>query len=108
MKQQVIRFSVAQSSKVVALLYGAMGLIFVPIGLLLAVLDQDGTFGTFMIAFYLCAPLLYAVIGYIAALVGFWVYNLIAGGVGGIELELIVPQESGAMGTGAGSGQPAA
>lgn len=108
MKQQVIRFSVAQSSKVVALLYGAMGLIFVPLGLLLAVLDQEGTFGSFMIAFYLCAPFFYALIGYIAALVGFWVYNLIAGGVGGIELELIVSQESGAMGSATDSGQPAA
>jgi hypothetical protein len=26
--------------------------------------------------------------------IGFWIYNLIAGGVGGIELELIVPEES--------------
>lgn len=93
MKQQVVRVSVGQTSKVVALLYGALGLLFVPIGLIFAILDTDGQFGGRAIAaFYLCAPFFYAVIGYITSLFIFWIYNLIAGGVGGIEFELSNPE----------------
>lgn len=88
MKRQIVRFSVGQSSKVVALLYGVFGLIFVPIGILLALLDRERMFPTFLLGFYLCAPFIYAVLGYVFSLIGFWFYNLIAGGVGGIEFEL--------------------
>lgn len=89
MNQQVVRFSVGQSSKVVGLLYGALGLLFVPFGILFALLDTDDRMGGRAIAaFYLCAPFIYAVIGYIMSLFVFWIYNLIAGGVGGIEFEL--------------------
>jgi hypothetical protein len=88
MKHQIVSFSVKQSSKVLALLYGVTGLIFVPIGILIAYYDRDRVFGTGLVITYLCSPIIYLVIGYIVGLLGFWVYNFIAKRTGGIEFEL--------------------
>ena len=79
MKRQVVRFSIGQSSKVIALLYGALGLLFVPIAILPALLDSRQTVPTVVLGLYLCAPFIYAVLEYVFSLIGFWIYNLIAG-----------------------------
>ena len=84
MKQQIVSFSIQQSSKVLALLYGALGLIFVPFGILIALFDREGALGTGKAMTYICAPLIYLVIG----LFVFWVYTIIARRTGGIEVEL--------------------
>ncbi len=88
MKQQIVSFSVQQSSKVLAYLYGVFGLIFVPLGILIALFDRDQVLGSGLVIFYVCAPFIYLVFGYFFGLIGFWVYNFIASRAGGIELEL--------------------
>ena len=88
MARRASRVIVQQSSKVLALLYGALGLIFVPFGILIALFDREGVLGNGMVMTYICAPLIYLVIGYIVGLIVFWVYNFIASRTGGIEVEL--------------------
>ena len=88
MKYQVSSISIKQSSKVLAMLYGVFGLVFVPFGILVSIIDGGETLGFGLILFYLCAPLVYVLIGYVMSLISFWVYNFIAKRFGGIEFEL--------------------
>jgi hypothetical protein len=83
-------------AKIMGLVHGCLGLIFVPFFLLMGLL---GTFagrqnsplaGIFSIGFALFMPILYGVFGFIAGAIGALLYNLFAHLVGGIELELDV------------------
>lgn len=86
MAQQIRRFGVGQTAKVVAVLYAIMGLIFVPIFLIASTLSPNKPeFGT---GFALALPVIYAVMGFIFTAIGCALYNFVAGLVGGIEVEL--------------------
>jgi len=86
MAQQIRRFGVGQTAKVVALLYAIMGLIIVPIFLIASMLSPNKSqFGT---GFALALPIIYGVIGFIFTAIGCALYNFVAGLVGGIEVEL--------------------
>ena len=86
MAQQIRRFGVGQTAKVVAVLYAIMGLIFVPIILIASMLSPNKTeFGT---AFALALPIIYGVMGFVFTAIGCALYNFVAGLVGGIEVEL--------------------
>jgi hypothetical protein len=84
--QQIRRFGIGQTAKVIAVLYALMGLIFVPFFLFAAALAPKETgFGT---GFALALPILYGVLGFIFTAIACAIYNFVAGFVGGIEVEL--------------------
>jgi hypothetical protein len=75
-------------------MYACMGLIFAPLFLLIGVLalaagqHNNPVAGIFSIGFAVLFPVLYGVIGFIAGLIGAFLYNLFARWVGGFELEM--------------------
>jgi hypothetical protein len=87
MPQQIRRFGVGQTAKVIGLLYALMGLIFVPVVLIASMYSPNNPgFGP---GFALALPVMYGAIGFIFTAIGCAVYNVVAGFVGGIEVELI-------------------
>jgi len=84
--QQLRRFSIAQTAKVLGLLYGLMGLIFVPFFLLAVMFSPTDT--GFGVGLIVLLPLLYGLCGFIFTAIGCALYNWVAGMVGGIEIEL--------------------
>jgi hypothetical protein len=84
--QQIRRFGIGQTAKVIAVLYALMGLIFVPFFLVAAAFAPRETgFGT---GFALALPILYGGLGFIFTAIACAIYNFVAGFVGGIEVEL--------------------
>lgn len=86
MQQQIRRFGVLQTAKVIGALYALIGLVFVPVILVISMVapNKEG-FGP---GFLLALPILYGVLGFIFAALSCAIYNLVAGIVGGIEVEL--------------------
>ena len=100
MTRRLKRIAPLQAGKVLAVLYGCMGLIFLPFFAL------AGMFGAFaphnqtqvgppvaMIAglifgFGLLMPIFYAVMGFVFGILGAAIYNLIARWIGGLEFEV--------------------
>lgn len=90
MAQQIRRFGIGQTAKVVAVLYALMGLVFVPIFWIAAMFaPKESGFGA---GFALAMPIVYGVLGFIFTAIGCAVYNFVAGLVGGIEVELDTTQ----------------
>jgi hypothetical protein len=84
--QRIQRFGIAQTAKVFGVLYGLMGVVVLPIfALAAAFAPSEAGFG---VGFALVLPVLYAVFGFVFVAIGCWLYNLVAGWVGGIEVEL--------------------
>lgn len=86
MVQRLSRFSVGQTAKVLGLLYGLMGLIFLPFFVLATMYSSGGD--SFGVGFALVLPILYGVFGFIFTAIGCALYNWVARKVGGIELDL--------------------
>jgi hypothetical protein len=95
--------SVMSVAKVMGLIYGALGLLIVPIFLVvglassMAVKQAQQTTGSnfpaalgpvFAILMAIAAPIMYGLIGFVTGAISALIYNLIAGWVGGIEMEL--------------------
>lgn len=81
-------------AKIMGLVYGCLGLIFVPIFLLIGLVGSmagqqktpfAGAIGVFLAVLM---PLFYGVLGFIMGAIGALLYNLFANLVGGFELEL--------------------
>lgn len=88
MFKQIVRLSVHQTSKVIALIHFLISIIvIVPITLFLYYLSQDPQFFV-----YLIFPFLNLLFSYILAVIFCWIYNLVARGFGGIEIELNDPK----------------
>lgn len=95
---QIKSFGVLQTAKVAAILYflGA-AIVCIPMSVItflggLLGSQQSvmgGLIGGIMMLF---APLLYGAISFVFIAIGCWVYNLVAGFAGGIEIELENPQ----------------
>ena len=86
MAQRIRRFGVGQTAKVLGVLYALMGLVLVPIFLIAARFSPDGSqFGT---SFALAIPVIYGIVGFIFTAIGCLIYNLVAGWVGGVEIEM--------------------
>lgn len=86
MVQRLSRFSIGQTAKVLGLLYGLMGLIFVPFLLIATMLSpNDVGFG---VGFALALPILYGLLGFVFTAIGCALYNWVARKVGGIEVSL--------------------
>ena len=89
-----------QLGKVLAITYGAVSLLIVPLVILFTVFSavvarhQGGggpptaAFLGMGLGFAIFAPIFYALMGFLTGVVGAFVYNLVAGWVGGIEFEV--------------------
>jgi hypothetical protein len=86
--QRITKFSVGQSAKFLGVLYLLFGLLFVPFFLLMSMFSPDGPGSVFGTVFAIAMPLMYAVFGVIGGAIGAALYNLVAGWIGGIEVEL--------------------
>jgi hypothetical protein len=85
--QRIKRFSVGQTAKVMGVLYTIVGLILAPFILIATrVAPEAYPYGP---GVAIAVPIIYGCIGFIASAIGCAVYNLVAGWVGGIEVELV-------------------
>ena len=82
----VARVRVASVAKIALIVSGLVGVLVGVVLILGRMLLGPVSFSDFLVASFL--PVLYAVSGLMLAVVGAWLYNLVAGWVGGIELEL--------------------
>lgn len=86
------------AAKIMGLMYAGMGLIF---GLMFSLmmmiggglasqLEADTAFPSFLFGgcSALILPIFYGIIGFIGGAIGAWLYNLMAGWIGGLELTL--------------------
>ena len=86
MVQRLNRFSIAQTAKVLGVLYALMGLIFLPFFLIASLFSPDQA--GFGVGFAILLPILYGVAGFVFTAIGCALYNWVAGMVGGIEVQL--------------------
>lgn len=86
MKKQLIRISVLQSSKIMTALYVLMGFIYTLIGIPMAIFGR----GPLRIIgiFYIFAPILAGIFGFIFFVIFAGIYNLLASWLGGFEFEV--------------------
>lgn len=88
------RIAPLQLGKILAILYGAMGLLIIPIFLIIGVassqMPAEQRAGMMLMSggFALFAPVMYAAMGFVFGVLGAVIYNLVAKWVGGIEFEL--------------------
>lgn len=88
--------------KVLGVLYGGLGLIFGAVFSLIAFMgvafgsgSNFGTFGALMgIGAIIFLPLFYGFLGFIGGIITAWLYNIVAGWVGGIEMEFDMDMNS--------------
>ena len=95
---RVKKFDVLSVAKISGMCYGAMGLLFVPFFLLIGMIGGQAAkqaggvpagFGAmFGAGMAVMMPILYAIMGFIMGAIGAFIYNLISGWIGGIEVEL--------------------
>jgi hypothetical protein len=91
MKKQLTNISPLRAGIVLGVLYGLLGLIFVPFFLLLALFGakSGGPFAAFGGVFFaVLFPVIYAVAGFIGGIIAAAVYNLVAKWTGGLEFEV--------------------
>jgi len=87
---QIKRFSIGQSAKFLGVLYLLFGLLFIPFFLLMGMFAPGGN-GGFPFGgtiFAVAMPVMYGIFGVIGGAIGAALYNLVAGWVGGLEVEL--------------------
>ncbi len=82
MKKQIINITPIQTAKVFALLYFVMSIPFVAL-MAMSFAFMPGPRPPVGMLFGM--PFIYLVLGFIFTALGAWVYNLVAGWVGGIE-----------------------
>ena len=93
-KRTLKRVTPLSAGKVLALLYGAMGIMFVPLFLLMPALtanllpQQRGIFALIGTGMAIAMPVFYAVMGFLFGVIGAAIYNLVAKMVGGIEVDV--------------------
>ena len=83
-------------AKISGVLYAAIGLIIGAVVSLLAMLGMAANMGgsanpmgvLFGVGAIICLPIFYGLIGFIGALIGAGLYNVLARVVGGVQLEL--------------------
>lgn len=86
MKYRLRRLSTHQTALVVGVAGALSSLLLLPFVLLTALFDPQGVMSGAWVL--LLMPLVAFLYGYVATAVWCWFYNLIAGLIGGIELEL--------------------
>jgi hypothetical protein len=92
--RRIKRIAPLQLGKMLAILYGIMGLIFIPFFLLMTVvasqMPAEQRFGlmTLGAGFAFFMPVIYAAMGFVFGALGALIYNLVARWIGGIEVEV--------------------
>lgn len=86
MKRRIRRLDPLQTGKVLGVLYALMGLVFLPFFWLLKSVMPDG--GGFFMGFGLMMPIVYGIMGLVFGAIGAFVYNVVAGFTGGLEVEV--------------------
>jgi hypothetical protein len=85
MRQQIRKFGVGQTAKVVGVLYALIGLLFIPFFFIMSsVAPKQTGFGA---GFAFVVPIMYGVFGFIGTAIACALYNMVAKWVGGIEVE---------------------
>jgi hypothetical protein len=93
-KRRIKRIAPLQLGKMLAILYGIMGLLFIPFFLIMSAVstqlpaEQRVGMMAFGVGFAVAAPLMYAAMGFVIGALGALIYNLVAKWVGGIEVEV--------------------
>jgi hypothetical protein len=85
MKKQISKMSVVQNSKVLAILYGVIGLIYVPIGFFMVAFGGEMSMLGWL---YIALPPLLAGMVFIIGAITCGLYNVVASRTGGFEFEL--------------------
>lgn len=85
--QQIKSFGVLQTSKVIAALYFALGLLFAIIVVIVSATTHRGPRHAGLL-FLVGAPIFYGIVGFVLGAIICWLYNAIAKRIGGIEIEL--------------------
>jgi hypothetical protein len=89
MKHTIRRINPLSAAKIAAVIYGFMGVVF---GLFFFLGSRMMSVDRSMVGPFtgieLAAPLIYAALGALFTLVSAVIYNLVAGWVGGVELEI--------------------
>ena len=92
--QRIKSVGVLSCAKMLGVLYGCMGLLFIPFALIAGLASMatqqanSAIGGAAMLAFGILAPFLYGAMGFVFGAIGAWIYNLIAKRLGGIEIQL--------------------
>jgi hypothetical protein len=90
-KVRLSRVSPFQTAKVMAFLYLVVS---IPLVGMVALMERTaGRPQTFAIGFYILAPFIYGLFGYVFSIVGAWTYNGVAKVFGGIEYTTIPAEE---------------
>jgi hypothetical protein len=88
MAQRIRRFGPGQTAKVVGVLYTLVGVAFLPVFLLVALFAPNQTGMGVGIGFAVVLPFIYGLCGFVFTAIACLIYNLVAGWVGGIEIEI--------------------
>lgn len=88
--QRIRRINPVSAAKIAATLYLLLGLIFVPIFIFISRFSPQGggMFTGMGFGLAILVPVLYAAFGFVGTLIAAAIYNLVAGWVGGIEIDL--------------------
>ena len=89
MRQEIRRFRVGPTAKVLGVLYTLVGLVVSPIFLLAALVAPDGAGAGVGVGLAVAMPILYGFLGFVFTAIGCLIYNMVAGWIGGIELEIV-------------------
>ena len=88
---RIRRIDVLSAAKICAALIGGIMAffgVFALLGAVIAALTGEMEVAMSMAAFGLFGPLFYAVVGFLMGALWSWIYNMVAGAMGGIEVEL--------------------
>lgn len=86
MKQQLIRISIIQSSKVMTALYVLMGFLYTLVGIPMIIFGNSGV--RVMGVIYAFGPIWMGILGFIFFVIFAAIYNLLAERLGGFEFEI--------------------
>ena len=86
MTRQIIHVSIHQTSKVFALVYFCFSLLIVPVGIAMMVGYPQGRAAGL---FFIFAPVIYAVVGYLGSALFGAIYNFLAKRIGGVEFDSV-------------------
>jgi hypothetical protein len=92
--RRIKRVAPLQLGKMLAVLYGCLGVLFLPIFLIASAvasrLPSQQRVGVlaFGLGFAICMPIFYAVMGFVFGALTALIYNLVAKWIGGIEVEV--------------------
>jgi len=101
MKKQLVRISILQSSKIMTALYVLMGFIYALIGIPMIIFGSPTI--QKMGILYLLMPIIMGILGFIFFVIFAAIYNLLAGWLGGFEVEIKSVDEAASPGRAAGS-----